>query len=995
MNVTVVPQLEKGRSEERLAEKSARLAFHAVLLLSTLLFAGALASGQVSDPGANGSGASGASGSYGLPDTSIYGQNIYGQNSAGDQSGNQADQRDRLRRIPKAPTGNAGTEGNSSIDADIAADPEDAASAASSFMTERIIDIFEQRPELISPVKKSIEKKLTAAGMTDRVDELEQDSTDDGFFRQIEQDPDLRIMVVQELRIRGYGDSDATDGSGSVSSTNRLRTSMQRQRLQGMHRPAAIDGDDASADQTQRTIRRPSPYPTLPSLRDLYEQVPGAETKLKRFGSDIFKYGTGNTDQLPMDLPAGPEYVLGPGDELMINMSGSVSRRFPRAVDRQGQIALPEAGTIAVAGMTIARAQELIQKELATQYRNVSVEISLSRIRTVRVYVVGDVQRPGAYDISSLSSPLNALYAAGGPTSRGSLRIVRQYRGKELVREIDLYDFMLRGIRSDDGHLQSGDTIMVPTVGPQVAVTGMVRRPAIYELKNEKELGQVLDLAGGVLVSATMRQIRVERIQAHEARTTLSVRLPDGGDTAAMAKALGSFEVQDGDRVIVQPILPYAEKTVYLQGHVFRPGKYSYHDGETVNDLLRSYQDLMPEPADHAEIIRLQPPDFRPITIPFKLSDILVGDDPIELKPFDVVRVYSRYEIDPPKVYVYGQVLRPGEYPLAQGMTTAGLVEMAGGFNRSAYRQEADLSSYVVKDGQRVLIEHKVIDIGKALGGDKQADLKLKPGDVVTIRQLTGWSDIGGAVTVKGEVLYAGKYGIQEGERLSQVLKRAGGFRTTAYPSGAVLERVQVREMAEKSRQELVRRIQAESTNIKTGGNTTGQEALAFAQARQAQEQQVLASLKANPASGRLVIKISSDISKWENTPADIEMRAGDVLVIPKKPNFVLVNGQVYNPAAISFVPGKTAEWYLKQSGGPTQLANKKAVFIVRADGSVLGRSSGGFWGGSPLNARMQPGDSVVVPDKIIGGSVMWKNLLTVAQLASSAAVTASIASNF
>ncbi len=916
------------------------------------------------------------------------------QAGAGQQLGTVPGGQGGLRRNPYNAPDVSGNDPNG--DSLVQPDQQDVANAVESFMTERIIDIFQQRPDLILPVKKSIEKKLDAGGMSERAQELEQDSTEDGFFRQIEQDPDLRVMVVQELRARGYGGSDVTEGDyASTIGTTSRRTPSRRPPQQIPPQSLAGSADDASGDQLQRPIRRNSPYPTLPSLRDLYEQVPNPEAKLKRFGSDVFKIGTGNTDQLPMDLPAGPEYVIGPGDELTINLSGSIFRRFARPIDRQGQIALPEAGTVVVAGMTIAQAQQAIQKELATQYRNITVEISLSRIRTVRIYVVGDVQRPGAYDVSSLSSPLNALYAAGGPTSHGSLRIARQYRGKELVRQIDLYDFLLHGIRSDDAHLQSGDTILVPPVGSQVAVTGMVRRPAIYELNDDRELGQVLNLAGGVLVSAALRQINVERIEAHERRTTLSVQLPDPADKSAMAEALGAFHVQDGDRVIVQPILPYADKTVYLQGHVFRPGKYSYHDGETVNDLLRSYQDLMPEPADHAEIVRLQPPDFRPVTIPFKLSDILVGDDPIELKPFDVIRVYSRYEIDPPNVHIHGQVLRPGDYPLAQGMTASGLIDMAGGFNRSAYRKEADLSSYVVQNGQRILIEHRSIDIGKALAGDKQADVALKPGDEVTIRQLTGWNDIGASVTIKGEALYPGNYGIQEGERLSTVLKRAGGFRSTAYAPGAVLERVQVRQLAEKSRQELIHRIQAESVNVKAPGNTTGGEALAFAQARQAQQQQVLASLKTNPPNGRLVIRISSNISKWENTPADIEMRAGDVLVIPKTPNFVLVNGQVYNPSAITYVPGKTAEWYLKQSGGPTQLANKKDIFIVRADGSVLGQSGSGFWSGGVTGTRLQPGDSVVVPDKIIGGSAVWKNLLTFAQLASSAAVTASIASNF
>jgi protein involved in polysaccharide export with SLBB domain len=926
--------------------------------------------------------------------SALYGS-LDGSSQQSQSSSDQADEQSAVQQRRAKAASSAST-----LQANTPVTPESAADDASAFMTDRIIDIFEQRPELIAPVRKSVIARLQALGENDRAQEMQQDSTEDGFYREIEQDADVRMLVVQDLRRRGYGNenvSDADDASLAASAQGSQLSSLRRRQAaaQDMRSQRRRPTDDTDASQSERLISRPSPYPSLPSLRDLYEQIPRPESRLKRFGSEIFKNGTGNTDQLPMDLPIGPDYVLGPGDTVILNLSGSISRRLPRTIDPQGQIALPEAGTMIVAGQTIAHATELIQKRLATQYRDVSVELSLSRLRTVRVYVVGDVQRPGAYDISSLSSPLNALFAAGGPTAEGSLRILRHYRGKEQIKEIDLYDFLLRGIRSDDGQLQSGDTLLVPPVGPQVYVSGMVRRPAIYELNSEETLDQVLQLAGGVLVSASMGQITVERTQAHEHRTMLSVRISKVSDKVAVDKALSSFAVEDGDRIYVQPILPYARKTVYLQGHVFRPGKYSYHDGETVNDLLKSYQDLLPEPADHAEIVRLEGPELRPVTIPFKLSDILIGDDPIELKPFDVIRVYGRYEADPPKVYVYGEVLRPGEYPLSQDMTAAGLVQMAGGFKRSAFRQEADLSSYVVKDGQKILTKHGTINILEALNGDKSADARLKPGDVVTIRQLTGWNDIGASVTVNGEVLYAGKYGIQEGERLSSVLRRAGGFRATAYPSGAVLERVQVKQMAEKTRTELIRRIQAESMNVKTPGNTSGGEALAFSQAMQAQEQQVVASLKATPPSGRLVIHISSDISKWQNTPADVEMRAGDVLVIPKRPDFVLVNGQVYNPAAISFAPGKDADWYVRQAGGPTQLANTKAMFIVRADGSVLGKSSGGFWSGGVKDARLQPGDSVVIPDKIMGGSVVWKNLLTWAQLASSAAVTTSIATHF
>jgi protein involved in polysaccharide export with SLBB domain len=233
----------------------------------------------------------------------------------------------------------------------------------------------------------------------------------------------------------------------------------------------------------------------MPSLQGLYSQFPVAETKLRRFGSDAFLIGAGNVNELPMDLPAGPDYVLGPGDSLVVNMWGGQSNRLARIIDRQGQIALPEAGTITIDGLTIAQAQSAIQKALSTQFQGEHVEISLGRLRSVRVYVVGDVQRPGAYDVSSMSTPLSALYAAGGPTSRGSLRILRQYRGKQLVREIDLYDFLLRGVRSNTDRLLPGDTILVPPVGPQVSVEGVVHRPAIYELNGEQGLNQVLDLA--------------------------------------------------------------------------------------------------------------------------------------------------------------------------------------------------------------------------------------------------------------------------------------------------------------------------------------------------------------------------------------------------------------------------------------------------------------------------------------------------------------------
>jgi protein involved in polysaccharide export with SLBB domain len=842
----------------------------------------------------------------------------------------------------------------------------------------QIVTVLQQDPDALASVKVEVAQQ-SGTDPTSLSDQTIYDS--------IQQDPTVRDLATHELVERGYAPcmeapSQNPQNPGAASSTSKTIP----QRSTPLSRPSRpyVNPDDSQAEH------RISPYMNLPSLRDLYSQFPSTGEKLRRFGSDTFVMGTGNVNQLPMDIPVGPDYVLGPGDSLVINIWGGQSSRLDRPIDRQGQIALPEAGTITIAGLTIAQAQSAIQKSLGTQFQNEKVEISLGRVRTVRVYVVGDVQRPGAYDVSSLSTPLNALYAAGGPTDRGSLRTLRQYRGAQLIREIDLYDFLLRGIRSDIDRLQPGDTLLVPPVGPQVSVAGMVHRPAIYELKGEQGLNQVLDLAGGVLVSASLKQIRVERIEAHQRRTMLSVQLPEGHDAAT--QDLAAFRVQDGDSVLISQIMPYNEQAVYLDGHVFHPGKYPYREGMTINDLLHSYQDVMPEPADHGELIRLQPPDYRPETISFNLPDVLIGNDAIALQPFDLVRIFSRYEIDSPKVSINGAVLRPGSYPMSQSMTAADLVRIAGGFSRSAYREEADLTSYVVQNGQKVLLNHTAIAIQKALDGDKSADVALKPGDVVTIPQLTGWKDIGASVTVSGEVAYPGIYGIQAGERLSSVLKRAGGLRETAYPPGAVLERTQVRQLGEQARQEMIRRIETTPITFNPGV-LSGQDQTEQQQAAVQQRDQVLTALRNHPATGRLVINITSDMSSWQNTPTDIEMRPGDTLTIPKREAFVLVSGQVYNQVAITYLPGKDGSWYLRQAGGATKSGDKGAIFVVRSNGSVVGHSSGWLTGDS-LNFRMRPGDTIIVPEKAIGSQV-WKNLISAAQIMSSVAITGAVAGIF
>jgi protein involved in polysaccharide export with SLBB domain len=359
----------------------------------------------------------------------------------------------------------------------------------------------------------------------------------------------------------------------------------------------------------------------------------------------------------------------------------------------------------------------------------------------------------------TLSTPLNALYAAGGPASRGSLRHLRHYRGKRLVQEIDAYDLLLHGVHSELAGIQSGDTILVPPIGREVTVEGMVRRPAIYELGGEKNLAEVLQLAGGVLPSGTLRHVDVERLLAHEKRTMLRLDLPEGNDESAANQALEKFQVQDGDKIKISPILPYAEKTVFLDGHVFRPGKYPYRDGMKVTDIVRSYSDLLPEPSRrHAEVIRLQPPDYNPMVLAFNLGDAMDGrDQNLALKPFDTIRVFSRYDFeDAPVITVSGEVRDPGDH---------------------------------VTNG-------------------------------------------------------------------------------------------------------VIHRVQSEGAGLKLIPETDEDQKMAK-QASLMQWQSALEKLENTEPSGRLVIQISQEIKRWANTSADVQLRAGDLVVIPKTPSFVMVSGAV------------------------------------------------------------------------------------------------------
>jgi Periplasmic protein involved in polysaccharide export len=825
-------------------------------------------------------------------------------------------------------------------------------------------------------------------------------------------------------------------------------------------------------------VHRPTPYADIPSLYDLYVQAPSRTGSPERFGAQVFRDGLRNLRSVPMDLPVGPDYVVGPGDSLAIDLWGGVSSRLMRVVDREGRVALPEAGPVLVSGRTLEEVQQIVQRTVATQYRDTSAEVSVSRLRTVRVYVVGEVNEPGAYDISSLSTPINALVAAGGVTSRGTLRNLKHYRGRQLVEDVDAYDLLLNGVAPDAKKLENGDTLMVSPLGPQVTVTGMVRRPAIYELHDEKTLADVLDLSGGILPAATLKHVEVQRLEAHEKRSMLSLDL--SSDTGSGMEQVTSFKIKDGDEIHIFPIAPYNQDTIYLQGHVLRPGKYSYHDGIKLTDIIASYKDLLPEPSAHyGEIIRLSAPDFRPNVVSFDLAAAL--KDPASapaLQPLDTVRVFSRFDFEPaptvsvggevrrPGTYktsgqaslrdaiflaggltpnasvdtaqlfrinpdgsskifsvnlrealngsgvdniplqprdrllihrnayrvnastveITGEVAKPGRYPYTGNMHAADLIHAAGGLKRSAYTESADLTRYAAAGGPAQQLQ---VSLASILNGNPTEDVPLRAGDVLAIRQVPGWKDIGASIKVSGEVVHPSTYGIQPGERLSSVLARAGGYTKNAYPYGAVLMRRDVRDIELKSQMELISRIRAEKAVLKTlpEGDTDQRNIKLNALS---QTDATLTELQTHEPVGRVVVHIQKDISKWKDTATDIPMLDGDVVVIPKNPNTVLVTGQVFNPTAISLPGSRSARWYLSQAGGLTPLADRKGIFVIRADGSVVAakNNNSGWFSGDPLSVSLRPGDTIVVPERApkVGGP-NFTTVLQAAQLATSVAL--------
>jgi len=667
-------------------------------------------------------------------------------------------------------------------------------------------------------------------------------------------------------------------------------------------------------------------------------------------------------------------------------------------VNRNGEITLPKIGTVKVQGVSFGQLPGLLKKSLGRVFKDFELSASLGRVRLMKVYLVGDVAAPGDYTISSFSTVINALSAAGGPTKKGSLRNIQIKRGGKLVETIDLYDFFLKGDKSRDIRLQPGDTVFVPHIGAVAGIAGNVRRPAIYELKDEKNLKDLLDLADGVNPTGYLQRIQVNRVDAHNKRVVADFSIDPKATGDSLDKQAASIRIQDLDLVKVFHIDNSLRGYARLEGYVLRPGDYALRPGMKVSELLKE-DNLLPEYADGtAELVRLYPPDFHPEVSYFSPAKALAGDPAhnIDLKEFDRVKLFSRWDLEEmPKVRVYGEVQRPGDYRLLRNMTVRELILQAGNPKLTAYLQAADVIR-VKKDGEAVTTYPITINLGEALKGNPQDNIRLEPLDELLVRRIPNWrEETERYATIKGEVRFPGTYPIFVGERLSSLIQRAGGYTEKAYLFGAKFTRRPVQRLQQERMEEVVSQMEknvAMKEQEMASAATTKEEVTATRIALDGLKTS-MNKMKSAKAEGRVAIKLES-LGRLKQSPYDLELMGGDTLEIPQSTMAVTVLGEVASPTTSIWLPGKDVSFYLDMAGGPTDGAETSEMYVILADGSVRGKMSDGafsiFRSGGFMSTRLHPGDTVVVPQKL--ERISWmKEIKDISQILANIAVAAGV----
>ncbi len=712
----------------------------------------------------------------------------------------------------------------------------------------------------------------------------------------------------------------------------------------------------------------------------LLRLLPSGDEALKPFGYDLFQ-GLPSTFAPVSDIQVPMDYVVGPGDTLRVQLYGNEPSIYELTVQRDGRINFPKLGPIMVSNMNFDAARAAIERRVSEQMIGTRVSITMGDLRSIRVFVMGEAERPGSYTVSGLSTMTNALFVSGGVKKIGSLRNIELKRNGRLVTTLDLYDLLLHGDTSNDRQLLPGDVIFIPPIGKTVSVDGAVRRPAIYELKGENTVLQAVDIAGGLSPDADGKMGQLERILPSRLRQMRNVDLTAGEGRAT--------ELANGDKLRIPAIRPTLENSVVLTGYVFRPGQFEYRPGLRLTDVLGSFDELRPNADQHYIMIRREvPPDERVEVISADLVRALAArgtaSDP-ELRPRDKIYVFdlsadrarilapvvrelelqASPEMPEQIVSIDGKVKAPGHYPLEPAMRVSDLIRAGGSLEDAAFRGEAEITRYDVADGDARQTRLVPIDLAAIRRGDAGADVTLMPYDILVIKPIPKWVEPG-TIELAGEVRFPGKYPIHQGETLASVLHRAGGITDLAFADGAVFIREELKKREKDQLELLANRLQSDlaalsleavissgATNSSAGANSAAQ-SLAVGQ-------QLMSQLRDTKPVGRLVINVERVLKGPVGVPDNVTVRDGDKLLIPKKNQEITILGEVQSPTSHVFEAGLTRDEYIARSGGTTQKADRKRIYVVRANGDVVSGERSG-WFRRSQSTEIHPGDTIVVP---------------------------------
>ena len=883
---------------------------------------------------------------------------------------------------------------------------------------------------------ETVQKKNDRTGESEK--ELKNDKTKDGHtLRRSDEDPELRAgdyvlidltpveldkdgnLIVHSTGNQASGSttSGSTAGISSIDSTvkdNKNTTPSDFGRLR-VERPTRTPEETTRSATVRDRILKGNPYklnrfgvleiPGLPSiplagltadeatrrlsadpdLRDytvkltLLRLEPLDDEDAKPFGYDLFE-GVPSTFAPVKDIQVPIDYVVGPGDTFNIQLYGNETASYSLTVGRDGRIKFPKLGPISVSGMGFDAAREALEHRVSQQLIGTQVSVTMGELRSIRVFVLGEAEKPGSYTVSGLSTMTNALFVSGGVKTIGSLRNIELKRNGHLVSVLDLYDLLLHGDTSGDHQLMPGDVIFIPPIGPTATVYGAVRRPAIYELKKENTAEQLVEIAGGLSPDADAGLAQLERIETSQLREMRNINL----NTSAGRNT----EISNGDKLRVPAIRPTLENSVELSGYVFRPGAFQYRAGLRLTDVLGSFDELRPNADRHYVMIRrVLPPDQRIEVISADLERALKARgsaaDP-ELQPRDRIIVFdlsaNRARTVAPiiedlklqasasspsqTVIISGEVRAPGLYPLEPSMHVSDLIRAGGSLEDSAYAGEAELDRYEVVDGKERETALLEVNLAAIRHNEPGADLELRPYDILVIKKTPQW-EIPGAIVLDGELRHPGRYPIQHGETLSSVLQRAGGLTDIAFAEGAVFIREELKQREKEQLEMLSDRLQSDlaalsleavSTSAITNGGGGGNAAQALAIG-----QQLIQQLRNTKPVGRLVIDVHSLMNGRPGGPGDVLLRNGDVLLIPKRTQEVTILGEVQSPTSHVYRAGLSRDDYILKSGGTTQKADRKRIYIVRANGDVVSSGRSG-WFRRSQKIDIHPGDTIVVP---------------------------------